>query len=124
MQQGDPGQGLAHGPHFPGGGLLQGHPGGEAFQVPQAFQGLAPALAQEAVVLEKLHRIQAGVDPGQILEGIAQPLAQAPGSHGGDGVVQGFQQGPLAGAAAPGFEDLQVAQGGLIQAQKVVPAKG
>ena len=39
-------------------------------------------------------------------------------------MVQGFQQGPLAGAAAPGFEDLQVPQGGLIQAQKVVPAKG
>ena len=39
-------------------------------------------------------------------------------------MVQGFQQGPLAGPAAPGFEDLQVAQGGFIQAQKVIPTVG
>ena len=67
LQEGHPGQGLFHGPDFPGSGLLQGHPGGEAFQVPQPFQGLAPALAQQAVVLEKLHRVQAGLDLGLIL---------------------------------------------------------
>ena len=56
------------------------------------------------------------------MQGIAQPAAQPPGPHGGDGAVQGVQERALAGAAAPGLEDLQVPQGGFIQPQVVIPA--
>ena len=117
-------QGLPDRGHLPGGGLLQGHPGGEALQVAQALQGLAPAGPQQAVLKKKFDAVQPGLDGRQVLQGIAQPAAQAPGPHGGDGAVQGVQERALAGAAAPGLEDLQVAQGGFIQSQVVVPGIG
>ena len=92
---------------------------------PSPFRVWRQRWPQEAVVLRKTPPRPGGPRSGrQVLQGIAQPRLRRRAPMGVTVQSRVSSKRPLAGPAAPGLEDLQVPQGGLIQAQKVVPAVG
>src|ERR1035441_9730325 len=97
-------------------GRAEGDFGQQAFQVEDAAEVLAQFGAQDGLLANFAHRIQALFDFGAVHGGPEQALAEQAAAHAGEGLVEHAKHGELGLRAAgvggeDGFEQFQIAHG-------------
>ena len=100
--------GRPEGRHVPSAGSAVDDAADEPLHIAQARHGGNQLLPDDGVVHQRRHRGITLADGGDGQQRPLQPGAQAPGAHGGLGLVQHPQQAPLLLLAPEGLRQLQV----------------
>ena len=116
-------QGLLDGGQVPRRRTPGGDAAGQALQVLDAAKSLPEPSPQFRPVEQFLHRVVAAPNPKFVEQGIKDPLAQLPGSHGGAGGLHHPEQRAVP-AAAEAAHQLQVALGILVEHEELGSAVG
>jgi hypothetical protein len=97
-----------------------GKPAEGAFEVADGLEGGTEVVEEARMVQPILDDILALEDIVGVGEGLGEPVAEASGAHGGDGLVQGLEEaGGFGGIGVEGFEDFEVAEGGGVKDEEV-----
>ena len=103
--------GVGQGADLPRGGGAVQDAGGQPLDVKHPAQRLFQVGAGDVFLIQRIHRVQPGVDGAGVHQRLLDPAAQQPLAHGGLGLVQHPQKGALFLAAAHRFGQFQVGTG-------------
>ena len=103
--------GVGQGADLPRGGGAVQDAGGQPLDVKHPAQRLFQIGAGDVFLIQRVHRVQPGVDGAGVHQRLLDPAAQQPLAHGGLGLVQHPQKGALFLAAAHRFGQFQVGAG-------------
>ena len=99
--------------------MARSGPASESLQVAHRPQQLADRQPQAALAHEAAHQILPLLNGLLVHQGRFQPAAQATAAHGGEGAIDGPEQGPLQLVVPLGGGELEVAAGLGIQHQGI-----
>lgn len=114
--RGDAFEAAAEGDEFAGCGLAGDDAGDDALEVGHGGEVVEDLGAAEGAFVAPGDGVEAGVDCGDIAEGLADAAAEETGAHRRAGVVEGGEQRAIAAEVAAGSEELEVAHGVGIEA--------
>ena len=103
--------GVGQGADLPRGGGAVQDAGGQPLDVKHPAQRLFQVGAGDVFLIQRVHRVQPGVDGAGVHQRLLDPAAQQPLAHGGLGLVQHPQKGALFLAAAHRLGQFQVGAG-------------
>ena len=120
FQRGEFFQRAAQSEHVARAGRAQGDFGQQAFQIEDAGEVLAQLRAQDGLLAQFAHRVQALFDFGAVHGGPQQALAEQTAAHTGEGLIQHAEHGELRLRATgvggeDGLEQFQIAHGDGVQ---------